>query len=118
MKTKIKELKYQWHKAKLMAADFRGLGASRFKNIEHPIEGQKIFFDSVYKRDGERNELEIEVEELQDYFWKWGDLLHAIKTTNEPILTINFSQNVWNKYRTDCERKALFSFTFYNLKQS
>lgn len=108
---KLLELKDQWRKAKIKAGDFRGLGASRFRYAESDWQAAEIMFNSVYS-DGTRNELEIEIEETADYCWTWKDLLKSVLESTESILTINFSVNVWNKQRTDADRKNLFSFTF------
>lgn len=115
--TTLKALKDEFRKAKLKSGDLRGL-KNRFSLSKRlGIAALHTFYVSVAPNEGKRVELVADCYEQDGtgtiYAYTMKDLIEEIKDTNVTF-EINLIALIWNKARTDAERKEVSRFLFKN----
>ena len=114
------DIKDQYIKAKLQMGDLRGLKAPVDLACKYNLNEMEIAFyatggkaydcESGGKTEIEVSILESENSEFSNEVWNWKDLKSEIEQMPEGYIIIYC--NIWNKYRTEANKKTVTEFQY------
>lgn len=113
----IEALKDEFRKAKLKCGDMRGLKNSFELSEKFGIPALQTFFYKMGGNGGQRMELTADCYSIESslsiYAYTMTQLVEEIKNETEAY-EVNLICLVWNKKRTDADRKTISTFIYSN----